>query len=58
MKTRIFTILFSVFCVLTFAQITVTDADLLDIGDVIYLADDDNTIVNLGNTGQNATWDF
>jgi len=58
MKTRIFTILFSVFSVFTFAQITVTDADLLGVGDVIYLADDDNTIVNLGNTGQNQTWDF
>ena len=46
MKIRILTILLSVFSVFTFAQITVTDADLLEIGDVIYLANDDNTIVN------------
>ena len=58
MKIRILTILLSVFSVFTFAQITVTDADLLEIGDVIYLANDDNTIVNIGSAGQNQTWDF
>ena len=58
MKTRILTILLSVFSVFTFAQITVTDADLLGVGDIIYLADDDNTIVNVGSAGQNQTWDF
>ena len=58
MKIRILTILLSVFSVFTFAQITVTDADLLEIGDVIYLANDDNTIVNVASAGQNQTWDF
>ena len=58
MKTRILTILLSVFSVFTFAQITVTDADLLGVGDIIYLADDDNTIVNVGSAAQNQSWDF
>ena len=58
MKTRILIILLSVFSVFTFAQITVTDADLLGVGDIIYLADDDNTIVNVGSAAQNQTWDF
>ena len=40
------------------SQITVTDADLLDIGDIIYLSQDESTTVNIGNPGQNQTWDF
>ena len=42
----------------SFSQITVADVNLLDIGDVINLAEDDVTVVNIGNAGQNQTWDF
>ena len=60
MKTRILTILLSVFSVFTFAQITVTDADILGIGDVIYQAFDDmpSSSISTGNTGANQSWDF
>ena len=44
----------------TYGQITVTDTDLVDVGDVIFQATD-NTLastINIGNTGINQTWDF
>jgi len=50
--------LFSAISVVGVSQITVTDTDFLDVGDIIYLADDDITIVNLGSPGQSQTWDF
>ena len=60
MKTRILTILLSVFTVFTFAQITVTDNDILSIGDVVYQPEDDNTgpQITPGNSGANQIWDF
>ena len=57
-KSYFLSVLFSTISFLGFSQITVTDVNLLEIGDVIYLADDDNTIVNIGSAGQNQTWDF
>ena len=45
----------------TFAQITVTDADLIGVGDIIYQAWDTTSIssaINVGNAGANQTWDF
>jgi len=57
MKIKI-TLLLAFTSVIAFSQITVTDANLLGIGDIIYLADDDNTIVNIGAPGQNQTWNF
>tara|TARA_B100001540_G_C15810087_1_gene644075 strand:- start:1600 stop:2688 length:1089 start_codon:yes stop_codon:yes gene_type:complete len=60
MKTKILTIVLSVFSVFTFSQITVTDADLLGIGDVIYQAYDEmpSPSISPGNPGSNQTWDF
>ena len=43
---------------ISFSQITITDLNLTQIGDVIYLSEDTSTIVNIGNTGQNQIWDF
>ncbi|MBT6808448.1 MAG: T9SS type A sorting domain-containing protein [Flavobacteriales bacterium] len=57
MKIKI-TLLLAFTSVIAFSQITVTDADLLGVGDIIYLADDESTIVNIGSAGQNQTWDF
>jgi len=58
MKTTILTTILSITSFLAFSQITITDINLLEVGDVIYLADDENTIVNIGSSGQNQTWDF
>lgn len=43
-----------------FAQITVTDTDLIDVGDIIYQATDTvpGSIISPGNSGANQTWDF
>ena len=57
-KSYFLSFLFSTISFVGISQITVTDAELLDVGDVIYLANDDNTIVNIGSAGQNQTWDF
>ena len=60
MKTKILTIALTISTVFSFAQITVTDADILGIGDVIYQAYDDmpSSSISLGNAGSNQTWDF
>ena len=59
MKKRIFIIMFSVFSLFSFGQITVTDANLINIGNVIYQSEDTTTNINLGYSGyQNQTWDF
>ena len=58
MKNRSLTIALLFFSIFSFSQITVTDSDLLDIGDIIYLAEDSITSINLGSAGQNQTWDF
>ena len=60
MKTKILTIFLSVFSVFAFSQITVTDTDVLGIGDVIYQAYDDmpSSSISPGNAGANQTWDF
>ena len=57
-KSYFLSVLFSTISFVGISQITVTDTELLDVGDVIYLADDDNTIVNVASAGQNQTWDF
>ena len=57
-KSYFLSVLFSTISFVGISQITVTDADLLGVGDVIYLADDDNTIINVGSAGQNQSWDF
>ena len=59
MKNKLCTI-FLVFIGFTaFAQITVTDAHILSVGDVVYQAQDDASgSINPGAPGPNQTWDF
>ena len=60
MKTKLFTISLAFIGLTAFAQITVTDADLVDVGDVIYEAYDDNPAgsISVGNSGMSQNWDF
>ena len=44
-KSYLLSVFFSIISFVGISQITVTDADLIGVGDVIYLADDNNTIV-------------
>ena len=62
-KNREKPLLFLVFVLLTgniFAQITVTDTDIVNIGDVIYEALDSvsGSAIQIGPAGANQTWDF
>ncbi|MBE51142.1 MAG: hypothetical protein CMP51_05570 [Flavobacteriales bacterium] len=57
MRLKIF--FYSICCsLISFSQITVTDIHLMDVGDVIFLAEDSSTSLNLGSASQNQTWDF
>jgi len=61
MRTRLFTIALAFITINAFSQITVTDADLISVGDVVYEASDDNpsTVINIGNAGAvSQNWDF
>ena len=60
MIKKILTIALAVFTINTYAQITVTDNDVLSIGDVMYLAETNsvNSSINLGGVGANQNWDF
>jgi hypothetical protein len=60
MKNKFCTIALAFIGLNALAQITVTDADLVNIGDVIYQAYDANPAVslNVGNSGMNQSWDF
>jgi len=59
-KTKLFTLALTFIGINSFAQITVTDADLIDVGDIIYQASDTvpGSTITPGNTGANQTWDF
>jgi hypothetical protein len=58
-KTKLSVIIFAFFSMNMSAQITVTDTDVLNIGDVIYEATDMLSVgLNPGNSGANQTWDF
>ncbi|MBC8266543.1 MAG: T9SS type A sorting domain-containing protein [Flavobacteriales bacterium] len=59
-KIKLFTIALAFLGSNTFAQITVTDADLVGVGDIIYQAYDTvpGTAITPGNTGANQSWDF
>ena len=61
-KTKLLIIAMVFFGVKAFAQpITVTDADLVGVGDIFYQASDTSGLgssINPGNTGPNQTWDF
>jgi len=60
MKTNLCTIVLALFSLNSFSQITVTDTDIIDVGDVIYQATDSipGTMITPGNAGANQTWDF
>ena len=59
-KTKLLTIAMAFIGLNTIAQITVTDADFVGVGDVIFQATDNTpaSTINIGNTGINQTWDF
>jgi len=60
MKIKIL-IITSVICTINvFAQITVTDVDIVEVGDIIYQAIDTSpgSVITPGNSGVNQTWDF
>ena len=44
----------------SFAQITITDNDLISVGDIIEQVDDisPNSAINVGSPGANQFWDF
>jgi hypothetical protein len=60
MKTKLFTIALALSSMNILAQITVTDADLMNVGDIIYQAYDGApaSSISLGNAGPNQIWDF
>ena len=59
-KENLFTIALLFLGINTFSQITVTDNDILSIGDIMYLTEPDsiNASINIGNSGPNQNWDF
>ena len=60
MKTKLFAIALTFISMNMLAQITVTDVNLVSVGDVIYQAYDILPVnsISIGNTGANQTWDF
>ena len=58
-KTKLSVIILVFFSINISAQITVTDTDVLNIGDIFYEATDTvSVVINPGNSGANQTWDF
>jgi hypothetical protein len=60
MNTKLFTIALAFISLNALAQITVTDNDIMDIGDVITQANDSlpSSLISIGNSGVNQFWDF
>ena len=60
MKFKIFTCIFTLFSLFTFSQITVTDSDIISVGDVVYQAVDSipSSSITIGNSGASQIWDF
>ena len=60
MKTQLFTIALAFISVNALAQITVTDSDIISVGDIVYQAVDSipSNSIAVGNSGANQTWDF
>ena len=60
MKTKLFAIALALASMNISAQVTVTDTDLMSVGDIIYQAYDNAPVpsISLGNAGPNQTWDF
>ena len=60
MKTQLFTIALAFISVNALAQITVTDSDIISVGDIVHQAIDSmpSNSITIGNSGANQTWDF
>jgi hypothetical protein len=60
MKTKLFTITLAFISVNALAQITVTDSDVISVGDIVYQAVDTipSNLITIGNSGSNQIWDF
>jgi hypothetical protein len=60
MKTKLFTIALAFISVNALAQITVTESDIISVGDIVYQAVDSmpSNSIAVGNSGANQTWDF
>ena len=60
MKIKIITIALAFFSMNMSAQITVTDNDLISIGDIVVQAIDTmpDSSISIGNSGDNQSWDF
>ena len=60
MKNKFGAIVLMLFTTTVFSQITVTDIDIIDVGDIFYQAHDTlpSSLISVGNAGANQTWDF
>ena len=60
MKTQLFTIALAFISVNALAQITVTESDIVSIGDIVYQGVDSmpSNSITTGNSGPSQTWDF
>ena len=60
MKNKFCTIVLILFTTTSFSQITVTEADIIDIGNIFYQAHDTlpSSLISPGNAGANQTWNF
>jgi len=60
MRTKLVTITLALISINAFTQITVTDNDIIDVGDNIYEALDSvsGSAIQIGSSGANQTWDF
>ena len=60
MKNKFCSFFLMLFTLTLFSQITVTDADIIDVGDMFYQAHDTlpSSLISVGNTGANQNWDF
>ena len=60
MKIKLFTIVLAFISVNAIAQITVTDSDIISVGDIVYQGVDSlpSNSIAIGNSGANQNWDF
>jgi len=60
MKNKFSTIVLILFTATAFSQITVTEADIIDVGDIFYQAHDTlpSTLISVGAAGASQTWEF
>ena len=59
-KTKLSVIIFAFVSMNMSAQITVTDTDIVEQGDLVYMAYDNNpsSLITIGLQGMNQIWDF